>query len=82
MTQSEQPEAFIPERILAFKRGLTVNELASLLHVERRTIIKAINRRGLPALKMGSNFRLDPTLTARWVQKHLIVRSPRKTRTD
>ncbi len=47
---------------------LTVEEMARMLKVERRTIY-ALPKQGLPAHKIGRELRFDPLEVASWLKK-------------
>jgi excisionase family DNA binding protein len=47
--------------------GLTVDEAAEALRVDRRTIFKAIQEGGLPARKVGKGFRISHAAIDAWL---------------
>ncbi len=49
--------------------GMTVDEAAEALRVERRAVLAAIADRGLPAVKIGRGWRIDPDALRAWVAK-------------
>ena len=46
--------------------GMTVDEAAKALRVDRKTVLKAIQD-GLPARKVGVGWRIDPEAVKRWL---------------
>jgi excisionase family DNA binding protein len=65
------------EHIEALKSALTVDQLAGLLGVSKKTVYKAIKTNSLPAIKVGSSIRLDPEATAKWLRDQAMVKSSR-----
>lgn len=49
--------------------GMTVDEAAEALRVERRAVLAAIAERGLPAVKIGRGWRIDPDALKAWIAK-------------
>jgi excisionase family DNA binding protein len=49
-------------------RFLTTHETAELLQVSRRTMERMINRKDLPAFKIGSQWRVHETALATWLE--------------
>lgn len=47
--------------------GMTLNETAAALRVDRRTVQKAIMEQGLPARKVGVGWRIDPDAVKAWL---------------
>lgn len=47
--------------------GLTVDEAAAALRVDRKTIIKAVMEGGLPARKVGKGYRISHTAIDTWL---------------
>jgi len=45
------------------------NETAELLQVSKRTLQRMINRKDLPAFKVGSQWRIYETALAKWLQR-------------
>ena len=46
--------------------GMTVDEAAKSLRVDRKTILRAIQD-GFPARKVGVGWRIDPDAVKRWL---------------
>ena len=61
-------QAGIIETIRTSPKALTVPALASLLDVGRRTIYEHIERGRLKAYRIGTAVRLDPQVTADWLE--------------
>ena len=49
-------------------RLLTVAEAAEVLQVSKRTLERLIQRRELPAFKVGHQWRIRASELARWIQ--------------
>ena len=47
--------------------GMTVEEAADTLRVERRSVLDAIANRGLPAVRIGRGWRIDPDALKAWI---------------
>lgn len=47
--------------------GMTLEETAAALRVDRKTIFKAIQEGGLPARKVGVGWRIDPDAVKAWL---------------
>ena len=47
--------------------GMTLEEAADALRVDRKTIFKAIQDGGLPARKVGVGWRIDPDAVRTWI---------------
>lgn len=47
--------------------GMTVPEAAAALRVHKRTILMLIRDRGLPARKVGSQWRISPAAVEAWL---------------
>jgi len=49
-------------------RLLTPHETAELLQVSKRTLQRMINRKDLPAFKVGGQWRIHETALAKWLE--------------
>ena len=49
-------------------RLLTTHETAELLQVSKRTLQRMINRKDLPAFKVGGQWRIYETALAKWLE--------------
>lgn len=49
-------------------RFLTTHETAELLQVSKRTLQRMINRKDLPAFKVGGQWRIYETALAKWLE--------------
>ena len=47
--------------------GMTLDEAATALRVERRTVMAAIRDKGLPARKVGRSWRISPAALEAWL---------------
>jgi excisionase family DNA binding protein len=54
------------KRHAALSDILTVGEVAHYLHVHRSTIYRLLDRQGLPAFKIGRDWRFDLKEIDRW----------------
>jgi excisionase family DNA binding protein len=59
-------------------RILTVKEVANYLHVSRATIYQLVNRKELPAFKVGSDWRFNVEQIDSWCAEREI-RTPRRS---
>lgn len=57
----------MPEKIEWPIIGMTLEETAEALRVDRKTIFKAIQENGLPARKVGVGWRIDPDAVKAWL---------------
>jgi excisionase family DNA binding protein len=56
------------------KNALTVRELALLLSLSEKLLYRLIRQGALPALRVGTSVRLDPTVTANWIRGRVTAR--------
>ena len=54
---------------------LTLEEVADFLHVHPSTVYRLLKKRGIPAFKMGSDWRFNQESIERWV-KNLETEQP------
>ena len=47
--------------------GMTVDETAAALRVDRKAVLKAIQEGGLPARKVGVGWRIDHDAVKQWL---------------
>ncbi len=47
--------------------GMTLEECAEALRVDRKTIFKMLQEEGLPARKVGVGWRIDPDAVKAWL---------------
>jgi excisionase family DNA binding protein len=57
------------EQIRTTPAALTVPKLAKLLSMSPRSIYDHVERGTLPAFRIGTSVRLDPKVTANWLQE-------------
>lgn len=57
----------MPEKIDWPHVGMTLEETAAALRVDKKTIFKAIQEQGLPARKVGVGWRISPTALENWL---------------
>ena len=49
-------------------RFLTLQETAELLHLSKRTVLRMLQRKNLPAFKVGGQWRIYETALAKWLE--------------
>ena len=49
-----------------YERPMTVKELSDYLHIAYSTVYRMVERRQLPAFKIGSHWRFDIEAIDRW----------------
>jgi excisionase family DNA binding protein len=59
-------------RLSEQRKPLTVEELAELLRISRRSVYYAIQKSGLPVIRIGSTVRIDPVHAAKWLRARQI----------
>lgn len=57
----------MPEALSMPIMGLSVDEVAKILRVDRRSVISAIKNRGLPARKIGRSYRISRNALENWL---------------
>ena len=50
-------------------RFLTLQETAQLLHLSTRTLLRMLQRKDLPAFKVGNQWRIHETALAKWLEE-------------
>lgn len=56
-------------RLAKRRKLLTLNELARLFGVTRKTIHKYVKERRIPYRRIGIQYRFDPRVVARWLRR-------------
>ena len=56
--------------------AMTVETLAEMLSVSRKTLYAAIKRKSLPAIGVAGAIRVDPRQTAEWLRARATVTMP------
>jgi len=56
------------EQIREYGKALTVPVLAKMLSVSKQSLYEQVERGSLPALRIGTSIRLDPKITAAWLE--------------
>jgi excisionase family DNA binding protein len=56
-------------RLSREKTPLSVKELAKMLNVSVRAVYYAIEKDGLPAIRVGGSIRVDPVHAAKWLRE-------------
>lgn len=57
----------MPEQVQWPLIGMTLEETADALRVDRKTIFKLIKESGFPARKVGVGWRIDPDAVKHWL---------------
>jgi excisionase family DNA binding protein len=70
----------IRERLAAFDRALTAEEVAGFLKVDRRTINRHAREGIMPSFRIGTAVRFDPQKLCEWLDRHTIDPYPTSRR--
>ena len=54
---------------MSLKNLLTVKEVAALLRVSTQTLYKMLEQGQIPAVKVGSQWRVHPNQLAKWLEE-------------
>ena len=73
MAAADSETASLADRVLEFETAITVQQLATILQCSRGQIYKLIDEKRLPALKVGTLVRLDPTQVADWIRSKMTI---------
>jgi excisionase family DNA binding protein len=73
MAAAAESETSLADRVLEFETAITVQQLATILQCSRGQIYKLIDEKRLPALKVGTLVRLDPTQVADWIRSKMTI---------
>jgi len=57
------------DRIVAFDRAMTTEEVAALFSMDKDTIYKQARRKTIPSFRIGTSVRFDPKKLAEWYEK-------------
>lgn len=68
----------IGDRIRAFQRAMTAEEVSELFNIHLDTIYKQARSGNIPSFRIGTSVRFDPKYLADWYQQQII--GLRKTR--
>lgn len=60
------------DRILAFQRAMTADEVSNLFGIHIDTIYKAARQGDLPSFRIGTSVRFDPKNLAEWYEAQTI----------
>jgi excisionase family DNA binding protein len=58
----------LADTVESYGSAITVNELAKILQCSRGQVYKWIEQKRLPAIKIGTMVRLDPSAVAAWIR--------------
>ena len=56
---------------------LTLAEVAELMHVHKRTLLRMIRRKDFPATKVGGQWRISETQFVQWIESLEIASNTR-----
>jgi excisionase family DNA binding protein len=62
----------LDERIACRRTALTLREFAEALNISYKTVFEWASKGRLPAFQIGSNWRLDPLIAAKWIRDRCI----------
>jgi excisionase family DNA binding protein len=65
------------ERIASHKNALTLKEFAELLSISYNTAFEMASHGKIPAMRIGSNWRLDPAELVAWLEEQKVGASAR-----
>ena len=71
--QQDSQGQSILEVIRSHRQALTVNYVADLLGLSRKTLYAMVKQKRLPCLYIGQAIRLDPLTTANWLESHSTI---------
>jgi excisionase family DNA binding protein len=69
MPVATAPIPGLKDRILAFERALTAEEVATLFSTHEDTIRKSARRGDIPSFRIGTSVRFDPKFLAEWYER-------------
>ncbi len=81
--QSAQDDAVqmtLVERIKNHRNALTLKEFAELFSISYRTAFEMATRAQIPAIQIGSCWRIDSVELAAWVEQQKVTASARRMR--
>ena len=68
------------QRIVSHRNALTLKEFAELFSISYKTAFEMATRSRIPAMQIGSNWRIDPIKLAAWVEEQEVTASARRLR--
>lgn len=71
-TMAEEAPRSLLTHLARKKEPMTVAQLATYLHISKRSVYNAIQNDSLPVIRIGSTIRLDPVHVARWLRKRQV----------
>ena len=54
---------------------LTLEEAAAMLQVSKRTLQRLVQRREMPGLKIGGQWRIPPDRFMKWIEERMVSKS-------
>jgi len=72
MTSQRKDINSISDRILAFQRAMTAEEVSELFGVHLDTIYKLARSGSIPSFRIGTSVRFDPKYLAEWYEQQTI----------
>ncbi len=76
-TTSDSAQTTLVERIADHKNALTLREFAELFSISYKTAFEMATRGRMPAMQIGSSWRLDPAVLAAWVREQALLSDTR-----
>ena len=68
-TTTRQQPVSLRDKIIAFDKALTAQELANLFSLDRDTIYKQARAGSIPNFRVGTSIRFDPKTLCEWLDK-------------
>jgi excisionase family DNA binding protein len=72
MTMEEEAPRSLLTHLARKKEPMSVEELATYLHISKRSVYNAIADDGLPVIRIGRTLRLDPVHVSRWLRQRVV----------
>jgi excisionase family DNA binding protein len=71
-SNGDTPRTLI-EIVASRKNALTLDEFADLFCISYKTVWEMASQGRIPAIKIGSNWRLDPVVLAAWLKERTVM---------
>jgi excisionase family DNA binding protein len=69
MNMQQAKPMSVKDKLLAFDRPLTVEELAKILGVEEQQIYRAARKKDIPSFRVLTLIRFDPVAVCEWFDR-------------
>jgi excisionase family DNA binding protein len=69
---TQTPILSLGDRILAFTRAMTAQEVATLFDIHLNTVYVQARAGNMPSFRIGTSIRFDPKKLAEWYRKQSI----------